>query len=228
MEKKSYHNVAIMHPYLFPYLGYFQLINSVDTFVFLKDVTYAKKTWINRNQLLVNQHPFIFTIPLHKASQNRNINEHFIKTGWAEELQKTLILNYIKSQYFDENFDLISDLLYDCEGNNLSLAAEKIIRIISEVLNISCEFRYSTDFFVGNKTRHDRIIEICRCLKATTYVNPIGGKEIGLYKQEDFNPIKLRFIQREDDWGNLSIIHYLLVKGRKETKKILEKYKLIR
>ena len=53
MEKTSYHNVAIMQPYLFPYLGYFQLINSVDTFVFLKDVAYAKKTWINRNQLLI-------------------------------------------------------------------------------------------------------------------------------------------------------------------------------
>ena len=109
MEKTSYHKVATMQPYIFPYLGYFQLINSVDTFVFLKDVKYTKKRWINRHQLVVNQHPFIFTIPLHKASQNRNINEHFIKTGWAKELQKTIILNYKKSQDFDENFNLISD-----------------------------------------------------------------------------------------------------------------------
>ena len=35
MEKTSYHKVATMQPYIFPYLGYFQLINSVDTFVFL-------------------------------------------------------------------------------------------------------------------------------------------------------------------------------------------------
>ena len=41
--------LAIMQPYLFPYLGYFQLINSVDTFVIYDDVNYIKGGWINRN-----------------------------------------------------------------------------------------------------------------------------------------------------------------------------------
>ncbi|TMO86443.1 hypothetical protein CWC13_19690, partial [Pseudoalteromonas ruthenica] len=28
---------AVMQPYLFPYLGYYQLVNSVDKFVFYDD-----------------------------------------------------------------------------------------------------------------------------------------------------------------------------------------------
>ncbi len=39
--------IAIMQPYLFPYIGYFQLINAVDKFVIYDD--YIKKGRVNRN-----------------------------------------------------------------------------------------------------------------------------------------------------------------------------------
>jgi hypothetical protein len=45
--------LAIMQPYLFPYLGYFQLVAAVDKFVFYDDVNYIKNGWINRNRLLL-------------------------------------------------------------------------------------------------------------------------------------------------------------------------------
>jgi hypothetical protein len=32
--------IAIMQPYLFPYIGYFQLLNAVDLFVIFDDVQY--------------------------------------------------------------------------------------------------------------------------------------------------------------------------------------------
>ncbi len=35
--------LAIMQPYLFPYIGYWQLINAVDTFVIYDDVNYINK-----------------------------------------------------------------------------------------------------------------------------------------------------------------------------------------
>jgi hypothetical protein len=44
--------LAIMQPYLFPYIGYWQLINAVDTFVIYDDVNYINKGYINRNSIL--------------------------------------------------------------------------------------------------------------------------------------------------------------------------------
>ena len=35
--------IAIMQPYLFPYYGYFQLINSVDEFIIYDNVSYRKR-----------------------------------------------------------------------------------------------------------------------------------------------------------------------------------------
>ena len=43
--------VAIMQPYLFPYIGYFQLIAAVDKFVVYDDVNFIKGGWINRNNI---------------------------------------------------------------------------------------------------------------------------------------------------------------------------------
>ena len=46
--------LAIMQPYIFPYLGYFQLLGAVDKFVVYDNIQYTKKGWINRNRILHN------------------------------------------------------------------------------------------------------------------------------------------------------------------------------
>lgn len=56
--------LAIMQPYLFPFIGYFQLINAVDKFIILDDVSYIMRGWINRNRILVNGKDHFITIPL--------------------------------------------------------------------------------------------------------------------------------------------------------------------
>ena len=60
--------IAIMQPYFFPYLGYFQLINEVHRFVVYDNLKYTKKGWINRNQILVDGKANVFSLPLKKDS----------------------------------------------------------------------------------------------------------------------------------------------------------------
>ena len=70
--------VAIMQPYFFPYIGYFQLIGAVDQFVIYDTVKYTKKGWINRNRMLGNGVAVTFTIPLEKASDYLYIRDRKI------------------------------------------------------------------------------------------------------------------------------------------------------
>ena len=67
--------LAIMQPYLFPYLGYFQLIHAVDAFVIYDDVNYIKGGWINRNYILSQDGRQLITLPLQGASPNKLINQ---------------------------------------------------------------------------------------------------------------------------------------------------------
>ena len=62
--------LAIMQPYFFPFIGYYQLIYAADTFVVYDDVNFIKKGWINLNFILSNAGPLLFRAPLLKASQN--------------------------------------------------------------------------------------------------------------------------------------------------------------
>lgn len=65
--------IGIMQPYFMPYIGYWQLINEVDKFVLLDDVNYIMRGYINRNNILLNGEIYRFTIPVHKASQNKSV-----------------------------------------------------------------------------------------------------------------------------------------------------------
>ena len=67
--------IAIMQPYLLPYIGYWQLIKSVDKFIIFDDIAYINKGYINRNKILVKGKPYQFTLELVGASQNKLINE---------------------------------------------------------------------------------------------------------------------------------------------------------
>ena len=68
-------NLAIMQPYLFPYIGYFQLIKSVDVFILYDDVNFRKQSWINRNKISLNGREHFFTLPCKGISSNKKINE---------------------------------------------------------------------------------------------------------------------------------------------------------
>ena len=70
--------LGIMQPYLFPYIGYYQLIKIVDTFVIYDNVQYIKGGWVNRNRLILNGKVQMFTVPLANASNYLDIKDRYI------------------------------------------------------------------------------------------------------------------------------------------------------
>lgn len=113
--------IAIMQPYFFPYLGYWQLMNIVDKFVIYDDVNYIKRGWINRNRILVEGKPFYIHVPVVKASQNKIINEMevFVDSSLRKKELKTIELAYKKAPFFDSVYPLIKDII-NTEQNRLS------------------------------------------------------------------------------------------------------------
>ena len=102
--------LAIMQPYLFPYIGYWQLLNAVDTFVLYDDVNYINKGYINRNSILVDGKAQQFTLELINASQNKLINEIEIGNN-SKKLLKTITQSYIKAPFFEDIITLIEEIL---------------------------------------------------------------------------------------------------------------------
>lgn len=230
--------IAIMQPYAFPYLGYFQLINAVDKFIVFDDVNYINKGWINRNNILLNNAPHLFTIPLIKASQNKLIKEIEMQAreAWAVKLTSTIEQAYKKAPFFDEIFSPIQNLL-DFECKSIAHFNLNAITEISNLLDIQTDIEPSSSIYNNTQLKgEERILDICLQEKANTYVNPIGG--LGLYPQEKFDAkaIQLDFIQmnsidyKQFNSGhvpNLSIIDVLMFNGKSGTQDLLLNYSIV-
>ena len=229
---------AIMQPYIFPYIGYFQLISAVDTFVFYDDVNYIKRGWINRNQILVNNQAHLFSIPLKSASQNKLINE--VELGldekWLNNFYATLEQNYKKAPYYITTLDLIKKI-FNLNHNTISDLAITSITSISNHIGISTVFELSSQKYSETKgiEKADRLIEITKLNKSNIYINPAGGKE--LYHKDYFNKkdVDLFFIDSNivpyKQFNNtfepfLSIIDVLMFNSKNEIKKILTEFTL--
>jgi len=226
--------LAIMQPYLFSYIGYWQLIKAVDTFVIYDDVNFIKKGYINRNNILANGKEQNFTLELIGASQNKLINE--IKVGNnSKKLIKLINRNYIKAPYFKDVFPIIEDILNQNQKNIAKFIGYSL-RQISNYIDIETKFIYSSDIEKNNTLKgQDKVLEICKILNASNYINAIGGQK--LYNKDDFNVenIELNFLETElveykqfknEFVAYLSIIDILMFNSKQVVKNMLGKYLL--
>ena len=192
--------IAIMQPYLFPYIGYFQLINAVDLFVIFDNVNYIKRGWINRNRILVNGREYMFSVPLRKASQNRMIRDVEIMTDgrWRSKLLKTIEYNYKKAPYFSRVFPVITEIINYPETYISRFIYHSLV-VIKRYLGIDTEIVESSSRYNNDTLRSaEKIIDICKKEGADHYINPIGG--IDLYDKESFlkEGIKISFLKPQE------------------------------
>ena len=249
-----------MQPYFFPYLGYYQLVYSVDKFVLYDNLKYIKHGWVNRNRLLqVNRSPFFFRIPVPKKYlSKKKIRDIRIKDqSWRKWLIKSIIFNYKRSPYFEDVFPLLESIILS-KTDFLSTLNKISITEIASYLGIDTDISTDPSFddlesklveesselsdifpdihLITPSVKLIRGIEICKSLKADTFINLIGG--INLYPKEEFkrNGLDIFFLDmkeiryrqnHKDFFPRLSIIDVLMNCGKKGTIDLLNEYVLI-
>lgn len=230
--------IAIMQPYIFPYTGYFQLINAVDKFILYDDVNYIKGGWINRNQILQNGKKAYFTFDLKESSSFKKINQILV-VGRVDKLLKTIKQAYSKAPYFDNVFPIIEKIFSNITPNSLiSEIAEISIKEISMYFNISTQFELSSEKYSEsiNLLKEERVLKICKLNNAETYINAIGGKELYDKKYFSDNKVKLYFIKsnliqyrqfKNEFVNNLSIIDVMMFNPLIEIQRMLNDYELL-
>ncbi len=230
--------LGIMQPYFFPYIGYWQLLNAVDTYVVYDDVNYINRGWVNRNRILINQSPQYFNVMLSGASQNKKINEIEVISDpkYIKKVLRTLEQSYGKAPYFDDVMPLLIKILNNPQ-NNLALFLFDQIAMISTYLGIDTKLVLSSSLKKNVILRgEDKILDICLNLGADAYYNAIGGKE--LYSKEKFakNGIALHFLETNEivykQFGetfhkNLSIIDVMMFNSREQVRELLEDFHIV-
>lgn len=231
--------LGIMQPYVFPYIGYFQLIHSVDKFVCYDDVTFIKQGWINRNRILLNNSDHIFTVPLKSASSYKTIKETEINSQlypkWRDKFFKTIEQAYKRAPYCETVLPILHDV-FDSEYSSISELAMNSIITVCAYLDIDKDTCTSEVYNNTDLSAQERVLDICRQEQASQYINVQGGKE--LYSKEAFAkegiellfivPQKVEYKQYNEEFTPwLSIIDVLMFNNKAEiVNNILPKYAL--
>ncbi|HBU69265.1 MAG TPA: hypothetical protein DEE98_02655 [Elusimicrobia bacterium] len=217
--------LSVHQPQYLPWLGYFDKIKNSDAFVFLDNVQYKKREFQNRNRIRTREGSMWLTVPvISKDRFYQKISEVLTNgdTDWAKEHLKSIECNYSKSEFFHNYITVLRDIY--------SKRWEKLIDINLEFINLFLKtFEIKTPVYFESTlsvetTSSQRIIDICRKMKADTYLSGQGAREYmdeNLFKDNNIKVIYQDFKhpqykqQFEGFESHLSVLDYLLNNGPK-------------
>jgi len=166
--------IAILQSNYVPWLGYFQLIDSVDEFILYDDVQFTKRDWRNRNRIKTPQGVQWLSIPVGEST-HRRIRDVEVCAPWRENHWKTLERNYRQALSFNETAEWLQPLYLECQITNLSDINKSLIEAICDKLGITTRITSSSDYgLIGD--RNERLVNLCLQTTATHYVSGPAAK----------------------------------------------------
>ncbi len=233
--------LGIMQPYFFPYIGYFQLINATDKFVFFDTPQYERRGWMNRNRIINPDGDFTYiSVPVKKAPQRTPINEMLINNDqqdWKEKILLQLEVYKKRAPYYKETCDFVERVLAEAGVSLVDINVASVVRSCEYIgMGIDWEVYSKMDLEVRSDCEPDEwALEITKAMSANHYINAPGGQSFFDKSKYDAAGIKLEFIQPEltpyvQRVGRfvpgLSIIDVMMYNTPEEIRQMMEKYTL--
>lgn len=211
---------AIMQPTFLPWLGYFDLIRSVDIFVLLDHVQFEKQSWQQRNRIRSKTGDILLTVPIIHSSDSKNIKDVRIDItkNFVTKHLKTILLAYSSTLNFSTIYEKLERIYLEKNIYLIDLNL-KLLNLGIQCLGLTKEIKFSSEIDVQGK-RVEALVDICKKVGADNYLSPVGSKayidENNIFEQ---NNIKLEYQQfnhpvyKQKDYSDfishLSFIDYL-------------------
>jgi hypothetical protein len=167
-----------MQPTFIPWIGYMAMIDTVDEFVFLDSVQFAKRTWQQRNKIKTSNGEHWISIPVKtKDCFSQNIKDAKIVDAnkSLSTILKTIKQSYAKAPYFQNVFEILEKSFVGHEESICTLN----INIISNFANyLQMDTLFSRSSKLKSKgVRAELLSEICLEKGYTTYLSATGSRE---------------------------------------------------
>jgi hypothetical protein len=177
--------VTIHQPEHLPWLGFFDKVLQSDVFVLLDNVQFRKNYFQNRNRIRTQTGSTWLTVPvLTRGRLSQAINEAEIdnKTNprWRQKTWSTIEQSYHSAPYWIEHKSFLRGV-YEEEWTMLCDLNQALIRYLLDALSIKTTIVKASDIAAGGKGS-ELVLNICKALKADTYLSGISGKD---YLEQD-------------------------------------------
>lgn len=177
--------VSISQPTLFPWIGYFNMINNSDVFVFFDNVKFQKSSWQMRNRIKsrskIDESEIWLRIPTSLSKNNTLIKDVLIdntidwkakhlytfRSSYGDKYEEVIFLNELYQKQWDRIVDFNIEFITKC----------------CEYLEIHTKLIRASDLQVKGKKSH-LLLDICKQLNATEFI-PNKGSKIYLEQDKD-------------------------------------------
>lgn len=217
------------------YLPHPQLLSKInysDSFVYLMNIQFEKKSWQSRNFINSNRNKLMLSVPIKNKDTIQLIKDIKIDndTKWSIKHFKSILTNYSKSNYFKQYIDFFDEIYLKKKWIYLADFNEKVLLYLIKELNITTRILSDEEFsFKEKKTNY--LIELCRNFEATTYISNKGSQDyvdLGLFKKNNINHFFINYKnyvydnKNKEILNNLSIFDMLFNCGPKASEDIVK------
>lgn len=230
--------IAIMQPYLFPYLGYFSLIKHTDHFVFFDTPQYIRKGWINRNRILgCNETVIYFVVPIVKTARETAIKDVKISycNDWKQKITGQLSIYKNKAPFYNQVLELVEAVLSQGYQYISELAISSVIETCRYLqIDMKYDIFSKMDLQIPKVTAPDEwALYITMAMGYQTYINPPGGKNFFHVEKYKNAGVDIGFLtqqlkkynQRTKEFlPGLSIIDVMMFCSPREINAMMESY----
>jgi hypothetical protein len=191
--------LGIMQPYFFPYLGYFQLIASVERGVIFDTAQYGRKSWMNRNRMLDGKGGTQYiNVPV-SASLGTSIQAATVIDHQAalQRILGQLDLYRTKAPFHAQVTELLRETFNAVNGNGLAELNVQSLKVTCDYLGLPFGWTAlsSMDLQLPPITHPGQwALEISSRMGATRYINAPGGREIFTVSEWHDRQIDLYFL----------------------------------
>ena len=176
---------AIMQPTYLPWVGYLDLIDRVDVFVFLDNVQFARRSWQQRNQLRGPEGLEWITVPVMNSGRRaQRIDEVEIQVDAFPNQHLDLIARrYQKAAHFEALWPGLGTVIAAAgEHRSLNRLNQEAIRCLCAAYGIERRIEIAASLAVGGQ-RSERLVGLCKAVGADIYLTPPGSVD---YLREDY------------------------------------------
>lgn len=233
--------IAIMQPYFYPYIGYFQLIQTADRFILFDDVQYIRHGWINRNRILKPGEGFQYIImPL--ADHGRDTLIRDVQLTDSDNNKDKILRQLEHYKKTAPCYNTVRALI----GDSFSTRQTSIAAMNGHCLKATCDY-IGVDFtielssqmnfdYTQVKDAGEWALRMSEQLQATTYINPAGGRNLFDAGKFEASNIQLQFLKTGSTAYNqrrplfepaLSIIDVMMFNEPAAIKDLLNDYQLV-
>lgn len=207
--------VAIMQPYFFPYLGYYQLLSLADVFVVFDCVQFPRSGWVHRNKFtMINGKVEWLTLPIIKGNRD---STHITDLRFSEKSSESMMIQFRRTRIFNDLKDNreLFELVFNHDDTVTSYLCSTLDYVKAK-FGLNAQIIRSSSFSVPRDIKgQDRILFLLKELGGDTYINLSGGAK--LYSKSEFekNGMELRILNPYEG-PKISMLERILCENHEE------------